>query len=157
MAAPAVLVAALVAALAAALAVLAVLAACNFLVLIDALLHLAGSALNTSISQIDEFLGAALTERSKRLRGSPADSADSESGGGPARTDSESSAWAPSPELPPRISVDAEVSLSGQAKRKRKCSFTGVDRLNTPLSMASPSKAKPALPRCVSYLFSRRP
>lgn len=74
---------------------------------------------------------------------------------GAMRTDSDSSAWATSPqtspELPPRISVDSEVSIAGQNKRKRQCSFSGKDRRNAPLSMSSPSEARPALPRYVTY------
>ena len=81
--------------------------------------------------------------------------ADGDDERGAMRTDSDSSAWATSPqtspELPPRISVDSEISVSGQTKRKRHCSFSGKDRRNTPLSMSSPSEAKPALSRYVTY------
>eukprot|EP01043_Picozoa_sp_COSAG02_P021137 COSAG02_NODE_1065_length_14831_cov_34.330981_2_plen_443_part_00 len=115
------------------------------------------SSTDASKSQIQDFLGSALRERSKRIRGISPASDDSE-GVGPMRTDSDNSAWAPSPrtspEMPPRINVDAEISIGGQTKRKRQCSFTGIDRRNTPLSMSSPSKAKPApLPRCATNII----
>lgn len=44
------------------------------------------------------------------------------------------------------MTVDNVVSLSSQSKRKRQGSFTGVNQLNTPLSMSSPSKALPKTP-----------